>query len=75
MPNREGDDETNDAPDWTARAKALEFLSDTLEYVGKDILKASQGKKESILHTSGKWTDLLLCSQASRCLLWRHVRR
>lgn len=43
MPNRDGDDETQDAPDWTARAKALEFLSDTLEYVGKDILKASQG--------------------------------
>ncbi|CEJ90159.1 hypothetical protein VHEMI05960 [[Torrubiella] hemipterigena] len=44
MPNRDGDDETHGAPDWTARAKALEFLSRTLEYLGNDVLKPSQTK-------------------------------
>ncbi|KAJ3523898.1 hypothetical protein NM208_g12272 [Fusarium decemcellulare] len=37
----EGEDET---PDWTARAKALEFLSRTLDFLSKDVLKPSQVK-------------------------------
>ncbi|KAJ4314730.1 hypothetical protein N0V84_008723 [Fusarium piperis] len=37
----EAEDET---PDWTARAKALEFLSRTLDFLSKDVLKPSQVK-------------------------------
>ncbi|KAJ6783418.1 hypothetical protein PWT90_02228 [Aphanocladium album] len=45
MPGSGGDNEdSQEQPDWTARAKALEFLSQTLEYIGNDVLKASQVK-------------------------------
>lgn len=45
MPSRNGDDEeSSDLPDWTARAKALEFLSRTLDYLKSDVLKPSQVK-------------------------------
>ncbi|KAJ2966306.1 hypothetical protein NQ176_g10211 [Zarea fungicola] len=45
MPGSGGDNEdSREQPDWTARAKALEFLSRTLEHVGNDVLKASQVK-------------------------------
>lgn len=46
MPGSQGDDEMadGDSPDWTARAKALEFLSRTLDYLGTDVLKPSQIK-------------------------------
>ncbi|KAM3449702.1 hypothetical protein MY3296_006679 [Beauveria thailandica] len=46
MPGSSGDsqDSQEQQPDWTARAKALEFLSQTLEHVGNDVLKASQVK-------------------------------
>ncbi|KAF4965231.1 hypothetical protein FSARC_6950 [Fusarium sarcochroum] len=39
-----GDEAENETPDWTARAKALEFLSRTLDFVSKDVLKPSQVK-------------------------------
>ncbi|KAK0759732.1 hypothetical protein N5P37_007920 [Trichoderma harzianum] len=42
-----GNNETEDAqetPDWTSRAKALEFLSHTLDFVKPDLLKLSQVK-------------------------------
>lgn len=42
MPGSQGDDEAADSPDWTARAKALEFLSWTLDFLSKDLLKPSQ---------------------------------
>ncbi|XWW93570.1 hypothetical protein V2A60_001504 [Cordyceps javanica] len=45
MPGTGGDSQdSQEQPDWTARAKALEFLSQTLVYVGNDVLKASQVK-------------------------------
>ncbi|VUC34904.1 unnamed protein product [Clonostachys rosea] len=46
MPGSQGDDEMadGDSPDWTARAKALEFLSRTLDFLGTDVLKPSQIK-------------------------------
>ncbi|KAH8686920.1 Dos2-interacting transcription regulator of RNA-Pol-II-domain-containing protein [Ilyonectria robusta] len=34
----------DETPDWTARAKALEFLSRTLDFLNKDALKPSQVK-------------------------------
>ncbi|RBR10030.1 uncharacterized protein FIESC28_09638 [Fusarium coffeatum] len=39
-----GNEAENETPDWTARAKALEFLARTLDFVGKDVLKPSQVK-------------------------------
>ncbi|KAK2592228.1 hypothetical protein QQS21_010080 [Conoideocrella luteorostrata] len=45
MPGNDEDDMMQDAdttPDWTARAKALEFLSRTLYYLKPDTLKPSQ---------------------------------
>ncbi|KAF4341393.1 DNA repair transcription mms19 [Fusarium beomiforme] len=39
-----GNEGENETPDWTARAKALEFLSRTLDFLRKDILKPSQVK-------------------------------
>ncbi|KAM0346589.1 hypothetical protein ACHAPU_005301 [Fusarium lateritium] len=39
-----GNEAENETPDWTARAKALEFLSRTLDFLGKDVLKPSQVK-------------------------------
>lgn len=45
MPGSGGDEAMSDeTPDWTGRAKALEFLSETLKFVGPDVLKPSQGK-------------------------------
>ncbi|KAF4453434.1 DNA repair/transcription protein mms19 [Fusarium austroafricanum] len=43
MPGGGGEAE-NETPDWTARAKALEFLSRTLDFLSQDILKPSQVK-------------------------------
>ncbi|KAH6890562.1 Dos2-interacting transcription regulator of RNA-Pol-II-domain-containing protein [Thelonectria olida] len=34
----------DETPDWTARAKALEFLSRTLDFLSKEVLKPSQVK-------------------------------
>ncbi|RGP72549.1 DNA repair transcription mms19 [Fusarium sporotrichioides] len=39
-----GNEAENETPDWTARAKALEFLSRTLDFVAQDVLKPSQVK-------------------------------
>ncbi|KAF9761770.1 hypothetical protein IL306_003673 [Fusarium sp. DS 682] len=39
-----GNEAENETPDWTARAKALEFLSRTLDFLSNDILKPSQVK-------------------------------
>ncbi|KAG4282908.1 hypothetical protein FPRO06_09581 [Fusarium proliferatum] len=39
-----GNEAENETPDWTARAKALEFLSRTLDFLSSDILKPSQVK-------------------------------
>ncbi|GKU01536.1 dna repair transcription protein mms19 [Fusarium langsethiae] len=39
-----GNEAENETPDWTARAKALEFLSRTLDFVAHDVLKPSQVK-------------------------------
>ncbi|KAF5023636.1 hypothetical protein F66182_4305 [Fusarium sp. NRRL 66182] len=39
-----GHEAENETPDWTARAKALEFLSRTLDFLSKDVLKPSQVK-------------------------------
>ncbi|KAF5681122.1 DNA repair transcription mms19 [Fusarium heterosporum] len=39
-----GNEAENETPDWTARAKALEFLSRTLDFLSKDVLKPSQVK-------------------------------
>ncbi|KAK5988962.1 DNA repair/transcription mms19-like protein [Cladobotryum mycophilum] len=36
--------DTQETPDWTSRAKALEFLSRTLDFLSQDILKPSQIK-------------------------------
>ncbi|KAF7551629.1 hypothetical protein G7Z17_g4862 [Cylindrodendrum hubeiense] len=45
MPGSGNDAEDGDeTPDWTARAKALEFLSRTLDFLNKDALKPSQVK-------------------------------
>ncbi|PNY29196.1 DNA repair/transcription protein mms19 [Tolypocladium capitatum] len=47
MPGSNDDDvmkDGQDAPDWTARAKALEFLSQTLDFLSNDALKPSQVK-------------------------------
>ncbi|KAF7564082.1 hypothetical protein G7046_g78 [Stylonectria norvegica] len=45
MPGSQGDEtEEGDIPDWTARSRALEFLSRTLDFLGKDVLKPSQVK-------------------------------
>ncbi|KND92209.1 DNA repair/transcription protein mms19 [Tolypocladium ophioglossoides CBS 100239] len=47
MPGSNDDDvmqDGQDTPDWTARAKALEFLSQTLDFLSKDALKSSQVK-------------------------------
>ncbi|KAH7263172.1 Dos2-interacting transcription regulator of RNA-Pol-II-domain-containing protein [Fusarium tricinctum] len=39
-----GNEAENETPDWTARSKALEFLSRTLDFLSKDVLKPSQVK-------------------------------
>ncbi|KAH7143883.1 Dos2-interacting transcription regulator of RNA-Pol-II-domain-containing protein [Dactylonectria macrodidyma] len=45
MPGSGTEAEDGDAtPDWTARAKALEFLARTLDFLNKDVLKPSQVK-------------------------------
>ncbi|KFA50762.1 hypothetical protein S40293_06085 [Stachybotrys chartarum IBT 40293] len=47
MPGHNGEDAmdtTDDTPDWTARARALDFLARTLGYISKDTLKPSQVK-------------------------------
>ncbi|EHK17051.1 uncharacterized protein TRIVIDRAFT_183390 [Trichoderma virens Gv29-8] len=43
MPGNETED-SQETPDWTSRAKALEFLSHTLDFVKPDLLKLSQVK-------------------------------
>ncbi|KAK7420125.1 hypothetical protein QQX98_002988 [Neonectria punicea] len=45
MPGSATEAEDGDGtPDWTGRAKALEFLSRTLDFLNKDVLKPSQVK-------------------------------
>ncbi|UNI25090.1 hypothetical protein JDV02_010794 [Purpureocillium takamizusanense] len=46
MPGGDDDEMQNgqDSTDWTARAKALEFLSETIDFLKPDVLKPSQVK-------------------------------
>ncbi|KAL6871905.1 Dos2-interacting transcription regulator of RNA-Pol-II domain-containing protein [Trichoderma novae-zelandiae] len=44
MPGSNETEDSQETPDWTSRAKALEFLSRTLDFVKPDLLKPSQVK-------------------------------
>ncbi|KAH0495742.1 hypothetical protein TgHK011_009273 [Trichoderma gracile] len=44
MPGNNETEDSQETPDWTSRAKALEFLSRTLDFVKPDLLKPSQVK-------------------------------
>ncbi|KAL7947306.1 Dos2-interacting transcription regulator of RNA-Pol-II domain-containing protein [Trichoderma barbatum] len=44
MPGNNETEDSQETPDWTSRAKALEFLSHTLDFVKPDLLKLSQVK-------------------------------
>ncbi|KAL7786768.1 Dos2-interacting transcription regulator of RNA-Pol-II domain-containing protein [Trichoderma ceciliae] len=44
MPGNNEAEDSQETPDWTSRAKALEFLSRTLDFVKPDLLKLSQVK-------------------------------
>ncbi|KAL7921065.1 Dos2-interacting transcription regulator of RNA-Pol-II domain-containing protein [Trichoderma austrokoningii] len=44
MPGNKEAEDSQETPDWTSRAKALEFLSRTLDFVKPDLFKAAQVK-------------------------------
>ncbi|RFU76176.1 hypothetical protein TARUN_6050 [Trichoderma arundinaceum] len=44
MPGNNESEDSQETPDWTSRAKALEFLSHTLDFVKPELLKLSQVK-------------------------------
>ncbi|KAH6604323.1 hypothetical protein Trco_007769 [Trichoderma cornu-damae] len=44
MPGASETEGSHEGPDWTSRAKALEFLSHTLDFVKPDLLRSSQVK-------------------------------